>query len=343
MKNGIWHRVIKDKYLPHGTMTRWLRSATTSTTQGSQTWRNLLKSLHIILHWLAWSPGSGHSIILGKDLILGMGKDSILSEDLVVSLNQKNVYYLYQASRDLCPGTICSIWLDSEDLGLAGDLALEWEMFRRALIDSGVQLLDRPDVLKWTGGDYSGQLTVKNVYNAIATKQWIKTIGGWRKKLWLWDCPQKIKLFVWLVVENKILTWENLQLRGHIGPGLCHLCKSNWETANHLFVNCPFTISVWDRIKAAQSLSSGWNGATVAECFKNWNDQNLSYPSLPAFICWYIWIERNYSIFESGNPSIQKVVHKSLGAVGGSRKKVKEQITRALVGVYTWSKNYWVV
>jgi hypothetical protein len=79
----------------------WLRSTTTVSAQGSQTWRNLLKSLHLVLHWLAWSPGSGHSIILGKDMILGMGKDSILSQELVALLNQRNVHYLYQASREL--------------------------------------------------------------------------------------------------------------------------------------------------------------------------------------------------------------------------------------------------
>jgi hypothetical protein len=58
----------------------WLRSTSSATTQGSQTWKNILNSLPLVLHWLAWSPGSGHSIILGKDVILGMGKDSILSK-----------------------------------------------------------------------------------------------------------------------------------------------------------------------------------------------------------------------------------------------------------------------
>jgi hypothetical protein len=196
MKNDIWHWVIKDKYLPHGSMMTWLRSPSSATTQGSQTWKNILKSLHLVLHLLAWSLGSGHSIILGKDVIMGMGKYSILSEDMVVSLNQRNVHFLYKSSQDLRPGTICSIWLDTVDLRLEGDLTTKWERFRRDLIGSGVQLLDRPDELKWMGGDNSGQLTVKNVYNALATKLWKKTIGGLRKKLWLWDCPQKIKLFV---------------------------------------------------------------------------------------------------------------------------------------------------
>jgi hypothetical protein len=118
-------------------------------------------------------------------------------------------------------------------------------------------LLDRPDVLKWTDGDYSGQLTAKNVCNALETKQWINMIGGWRKKLWVWDCPQKLKLFVWLIAENKILTWGNLQHRGIIWPVLCHLCKSNWESINHVFVNFSFTISIWDKIKVAFPLTTG--------------------------------------------------------------------------------------
>jgi hypothetical protein len=65
---------------------------------------------------------------------------------------------------------IFSNWLTNDDLGMVGDLALEWEMFRRALIDSGVQLLDIPYALKWTGGEYFGQLIVKNVYDALESK-----------------------------------------------------------------------------------------------------------------------------------------------------------------------------
>jgi hypothetical protein len=58
-----------------------------------------LNTLPLIVHWLAWKPGSGDSIIVGKDELLGLGKDSILSVDLISCLNNKNVYFLYQASR----------------------------------------------------------------------------------------------------------------------------------------------------------------------------------------------------------------------------------------------------
>jgi hypothetical protein len=269
--------VIKDKYLPYESVHTWLRSASAVTTYGSQTWKNLINSLPLVLQWLAWNSGSGHSIVIGKDVILGMGKDSFLSKELVDSLNQKNVHLLYQASCDLLQGTLCSTWLDCTTLELEGDLALEWEKYKNILISSGIHLQDHPDVLLWTGGDNSGQLMVKNVYNAVATKLWNLKVGGWRRKLWKWDCPLKIKLFTWLVAENKILTWKNLQKRGWVGPGICFLCKGKRETGKHLFVNCPFTISVWNMVKIALKLSSGWTGLSVNECFENWTKKNLIF------------------------------------------------------------------
>jgi len=106
MVGGIWQHVIKDKYLPYGSVTRWLRSTECMVPQGSQTWRTLQKSIPLLLHWIAWNPGSGHSIIIGKDSILGLGSKVFLFDDLIESLNLKDVHYLYQASRVLCQGTI---------------------------------------------------------------------------------------------------------------------------------------------------------------------------------------------------------------------------------------------
>ena len=84
-------------------------------------------------------------------------------------------------------------------------MAEEWDSYRRHLIDSGIKLMDRPDELIWIGGDKSGQITVKNVYEALSNKIWNYKIGGWRIIMWTWDFPLKLKLFVWLSTENKIL------------------------------------------------------------------------------------------------------------------------------------------
>jgi hypothetical protein len=146
-------------------------------------------------------------------------------------------------------GIIGSNWVTSEELELVGALAEEWQAYRRAIISSGIQLQIRPDVLKWIGGDTSGRITVKNAYEAVEKKKYAFLIGGWRKALWSWDCPLKLKLFSWLLVENKVLTWDNLQRRGFEGPSHCSMCKKESESVYHLFVDCPFSNDVWNRVK----------------------------------------------------------------------------------------------
>jgi hypothetical protein len=273
---------------------------------------------------MAWRPGSGHSISVGRDAIMGMGQDSYLSQDLINILNQKNIYLLFQASRVSIRGSMSQSWVHSVELGLEADFADEWDSYRRHLIDSGIKLVDMPDELIWTGGDKSGQITVKNVYEALSNKIWNYKIGGWRRIMWTWDCPLKLKLFVWLSVENKILTWKNLQKRGWQGPGMCYLCRQQRETINHIFVSCVFTITVWEEFKKVLKFNHGWNGNSLVECFQNWASQNSNYQALPAFICWNIWMDRNKSLFEDMNPSVQCVVYIVLGSCGLEEQKIQK-------------------
>jgi zinc-binding in reverse transcriptase len=51
--------------------------------------------------------------------------------------------------------------------------------------------------------------------------------------------PLKVRYFFWLVVQNKILTADNLSRKGWIGPLSCVFCQVN-ESMNHLFFACPF-------------------------------------------------------------------------------------------------------
>ena len=145
-----------------------------------------------------------------------------MSYELIYAINRRGVYYLYQEKCEPRMGMVCSNWLTGEEMELEGTLYAESKSFRCALINSGVLLQDRPDALKWTGEDLSGKISVKNVYMGMENKKWIHNIRGWRKALWSWDCPLKIKLFIWLAVEKRILSWEILQRKGFIGPS-CYI------------------------------------------------------------------------------------------------------------------------
>jgi ribonuclease HI len=120
------------------------------------------------------------------------------------------------------------------------------------------------------------------------------------------------KSFIWLMVENKILTWEILQRRGFIGPSICMLCKKHEESTQHLFMECSFTVEVWRKLKNSINYSGNWAGNNLMECFKQWKVLNFPFQTLPALICWFIWREQNQVIFEDSDPSVQKVIHLSL-------------------------------
>jgi hypothetical protein len=97
MKKGLWHGVLKDKYFPSTPVVAWLRCPSVRTHNVSNTWRCLLKSLEVIKQGLAWNPGSGHTIRLREDVVLGLGRKSLLSAKLLTTLKQRGIHYMYQA------------------------------------------------------------------------------------------------------------------------------------------------------------------------------------------------------------------------------------------------------
>jgi zinc-binding in reverse transcriptase len=57
----------------------------------------------------------------------------------------------------------------------------------------------------------------------------------------IWDLiPPRMQVFIWTMVQNKILTIEALKRRGWSIVGICYMCKSNDESTNYLFNECQF-------------------------------------------------------------------------------------------------------
>ena len=51
--------------------------------------------------------------------------------------------------------------------------------------------------------------------------------------------------FSWIVLENCLLSWENILKGGMITPNHCAMCGLDEETIFHLFVSCHFSISIF--------------------------------------------------------------------------------------------------
>jgi ribonuclease HI len=160
-----------------------------------------------------------------------------------------------------------------------------------------------PDILIW-GHSASGNFSIKEAYcindnyhNQEADNIWSKI---WSKALW-----PKVSTFLWLIIHNKILTWDNLRKRGFIGPSMCVLCQSQEETKEHLFNGCHYSQAIWDQ--GAQIMRrSNQNRGSIRDTIENWDSITYNNPILnyiwrllPGFILWQIWKERNKHIFHS--------------------------------------------
>jgi zinc-binding in reverse transcriptase len=65
--------------------------------------------------------------------------------------------------------------------------------------------------------------------------------------VWALKIPLKNKLFLWMVLHNKILTKDNLIKRGWSGHTSCAFCIFT-ESVDHIFFNCTFITDFWDKI-----------------------------------------------------------------------------------------------
>jgi ribonuclease HI len=86
------------------------------------------------------------------------------------------------------------------------------------------------------------------------------------------------------------------------------------------------------------NLDKGWNGITVVESFKNWLVQNYRLITLPNFVCWFIWADRNKAPFEDLSPSIHRIVYLSRSSLEHSWKPLKHFSPHNLVPTYPADK-----
>jgi hypothetical protein len=70
------------------------------------------------------------------------------------------------------------------------------------------------------------------------------------KFIWKIKMSLKVKVFMWLVSKNCILTKDNLMRRGWTRNSQCHFCSSE-ENMNYLLFNCTFARFVWQMVICA--------------------------------------------------------------------------------------------
>jgi len=100
-----------------------------------------------------------------------------------------------------------------------------------------------------------------------------------------------------------------------VGNVECSMCINIIESVDHLLLKCPFAVKVWNYI-------NGWCGWSdfVGESIRGRIDQanNIDGPEkikdtaslIVMATVWYVWLARNYLIFNSLPLSVDGVVDK---------------------------------
>ena len=167
----------------------------------------------------------------------------------------------------------------------------------------GVQLREEPDAIRWRWTE-SGSYTAASAYHC----QFFGSCAPFRSaKFWKGHAEAKCRFFAWLALHGKMLTADNLAIRGWPHDPVCKLCRIHPETVQHLTLDCHFTTAVREQIFAwngnmgvptppgGRSLNVWWDD-TIAALPK---ERRREASGLIIYSMWGVWKERNRRVFQN--------------------------------------------
>ncbi|CAN1781841.1 Putative ribonuclease H protein At1g65750 [Linum perenne] len=167
----------------------------------------------------------------------------------------------------------------------------------------------------------SGSFSVRSLRQMMVKERFVGVQTFPSTVVWSKVVPTKVQGFTWMVWHKKIASLDNLQKRGMILTNWCVLCERDAESVDHLFLRCPFSSAVWDRVSSKLSLF-GPRVDNIRGLFETWKGMNCA-PIFAAAekailhgVLWHIWLERNERIFNEASKSDDFVASRTLRNVG---------------------------
>lgn len=121
--------------------------------------------------------------------------------------------------------------------------------------------------------------------------------------IWRLKIPPTVRIFTYLWLEGRLLTHDVMERRELLRDLKCATCANcALETALHLFVKC--STAIWSRVSLLLGHRIMYEGDNIQLTFnrssKNCRER-MSKQTWGIFFmasCWFLWKERNSSVFE---------------------------------------------
>ena len=304
--------MLKAKYF-RGTRLRCLEGAHVSQ-KGSSIHQICLKALPLFIGGLHWVPGNGKLINIWKDSVLGKIPPHL--PRLQQRMDEMKLTTLWDISN--WENSEGKRWMGWHLPELPDELDEEKSKLLVHLIGIAPLCQNKKDKRGW--GDRSGYYTSIEGYQRFSAD--FNVPGNPKSWNYNWSNTTlpKIDLFTWTLLHGRILTGENLEKKGIAGPFRCPLCAIAGETITHLFFTCSYAKSVW------KGALNSWGGLRrmpedIHDCLHNWErlyqgelcekkGVRSCWLKIPKLICWCLWKERNYRIFQDKKHPPCKIVIK---------------------------------
>jgi hypothetical protein len=230
-----------------------------------------------------WKVGNGRKIRLWEDNWLGSSSLAIQFWPLYRILNEKNK-------------SIDELW-DGRELKCTFRRSVNEELYQIWLdvveLVSILRLTNEEDEMIWlfnTSGVYSSQ----SLYKVINFRG-IKTVHV--PALWHIKIPPRVHFFLWQLINNKVLTRDNLAKRRKIEDPSCLFC-SEAETVQHLFFDCVVAAQCWKVISDIVGTTVGGDLVLIGQYWLS-NKRNCVLNIVTSAVFWSIWKLRNEILFQN--------------------------------------------
>ncbi|XP_021985147.1 uncharacterized protein LOC110881085 [Helianthus annuus] len=179
-----------------------------------------------------------------------------------------------------------------------------------------LMLSDMQDRVLWMKSD--GKLvpfSSKEVWNVVRIRDEPKP---WAKVVWSSFNIPKHSFMCCLIFKNKLWTQDRIMRWNHTVTGsmnlmCCLLCYSGLETHDHLFFECPYSKSVWHKVRKKvnmESVTESWGDISnwLISRAKSKSAMSVASRLVVAAAAYAIWSECNSKFFSNRLRPLEQVV-----------------------------------
>ncbi|KAG7576302.1 Ribonuclease H domain [Arabidopsis thaliana x Arabidopsis arenosa] len=285
-KESLWARVVRMKYkVGEAHDLSWM----VPKSNWSSTWRSVGVGLReVVSRGIGWVPGDGKTIRFWTDRwVLG----EPLRERVIAQLPEEEIGKRVEA--------YWTVGIGWDTAALSQYLSVSDLQRLNAVVVKGVPFL--ADQLSWQETT-NGVFSVRSAYALLKQEnEQVPCMERFFKQVWAVKAPERVRVFIWLVTHQVIMT--NMErMRRHIGESaICQVCKGAEESIIHVLRDCPAMAGIWVRFIPQRERQAFFNKSLLEWLFTNLNGGKMfgfeNWATLFSMAIWWGWKWRCGNIF----------------------------------------------